>query len=60
MLPLLLPLLMLAPAPLCTGSADAESVVLLVNTNNVAGSPWRGSSEGVKYLGLFNTTAQCQ
>ena len=51
---------MLAPAPLCTGSADAESVVLLVNTNNVAGSPWRGSSEGVKYLGLFNTTAQCQ
>ena len=43
-------------------SAEMPSIALYLNSNNVAGAPWRssGQSENVKYLGLFNTTEECQ
>ena len=45
-------------------AADPHSpvVTLFPDTNNVAGAPWRvgGGSDHVAYLGLYNTTAQCE
>ena len=38
----------------------APIVTLHLNTNNVAGAPWRESGAEVKYLGLFNTTQECE
>jgi hypothetical protein len=31
-----------------------------VGMNNVAGAPWRAGNSDSQYLGLFNTTAQCE
>jgi hypothetical protein len=48
---------------LLSAVASATPVVTLhSNTNNVAGAPWRASADNsnTKYLGLFNTTAECE
>ena len=41
-------------------SPDQPVVTLHHNTNNVGGAPWRSSSTSVKYLGLYNSTAECE
>ena len=41
-------------------AAASPTVTLHRNTNNVAGAPWRSSSSSVKYLGLYNSSAECE
>jgi hypothetical protein len=61
----LLALLLLGPHTLpCTALHRRQPIEPIVtlhqNTNNVAGAPWRVSGTDVKYLGLYNTTQECQ
>jgi hypothetical protein len=54
--------LVIAVAGLPMAVSASPEVALHVNTNNVAGAPWRATetSSNVKYLGLYNTTEECQ
>ena len=42
------------------GGVGRPPVTLHVNTNNVAGAPWKGSSGSIIYLGQYNTSDECE
>lgn len=41
-------------------SGQPPHIALHPGQNNVFGAPWRASSATVRYLGLYNTTQQCE